>query len=199
MGPKLRQASHKDGGQKIPGLRLASTHFWRKQQDEVPVFSWVPEVSYGTFVLFKDTHWWESDSAWVCGSRRNSAQMERMPRGCSYDATSILKSGLFAGGRESKEGRQTIFFTPLKPFGDISDEEEPRDDLSKPRKVHYHSKWKSRQDAVYWSRSAVPANQISCRDCMRQCAGRLHLQSDFSKKGKELSLKDSRRLVPHRR
>ena len=135
---------------KIPGLRLASTHFWRKQQDEVPVFSWVPEVSYCTFVLFKDTHWWESDSAWVCGSRRNSAQMERMPWGCSYDASSILKSGLFAGGRESKEGRQTIFFTPLKPFGDISDEEEPRDDLSKPRKVHYHSKWKSRQDAVYW-------------------------------------------------
>ena len=81
------------------------------------------------------------------GSRRNSAQRERMPWGCSYDATSILKSGLFAGGGESKEG-QTIFFTPLKPFGDIPDEEEPRDDLSKPIKAHYHSK--SRQDAVYW-------------------------------------------------
>ena len=70
-------------------------------------------------------------------------------RGCSFDVTSILTSGLIAGGRESKEGRQTIFFTPLNPFGDNPDEEEPSEDLSKPRKVHYHSEWKSRQDAVY--------------------------------------------------
>ena len=68
-------------------------------------------------------------------------------RGCSCDVTSILKSGLIAGGRECKEGRQTIFFAPLDPFGDSPDEEEPREDFSKP---HYHSKWKSRQDAVNW-------------------------------------------------
>ena len=61
---------------------------------------------------------------------------------------SILKSGLIAGGRESKEGRQTIFFTPLNPFGDNPSEEEPSDDFSKPRKVHYHSKWKPREDAI---------------------------------------------------
>ena len=71
-------------------------------------------------------------------------------RGCSSDITSILKSGLIAERRESKEGRQTVFFTPLYPFGDDPDEEEPSDDLLKPRKVHYHSKWKPRQDAVYW-------------------------------------------------
>ena len=53
-----------------------------------------------------------------------------------------LKSGLIVGGRESKEGRQTIFFTPLNPFGDNPDEEEPGDDLSEPRKVHSHSEWK---------------------------------------------------------
>ena len=51
-------------------------------------------------------------------------------RGCSFAITSILKSGLIAGGRESKDGRQTIFFTPSQPV----DEEEPSDDLSKPRK-----------------------------------------------------------------
>ena len=67
-------------------------------------------------------------------------------RGCSYDVASIL----IAGGRESKEGRQTIFCTPLNPFGYIPDEEEPSDDLSKPRKVHYHSKSKKTQDAVCW-------------------------------------------------
>ena len=44
-------------------------------------------------------------------------------RGCSYDVSSILKSGLIAGGRESEEGGQTIFFTPLSPFGDNPDEE----------------------------------------------------------------------------
>ena len=57
---------------------------------------------------------------------------------------------LIAGGRESKEGRQTVFFTPLNPFGGNPDEEEPSDGLLKPRKVHCHSKWKLRQDAVYW-------------------------------------------------
>ena len=72
----------------------------------------------------------------------------------SYDVTSILKSGLSAGGREGKEKRRTIFFTLLNPFGDKPDEEEPSDDLSKPRKGHNHSKWKPRQDAVYWSNLA---------------------------------------------
>ena len=43
-------------------------------------------------------------------------------RGCSYDVTSIFKSGLITGGRESKEGIQTILFTPLNPFGDNPDE-----------------------------------------------------------------------------
>ena len=71
----------------------------------------------------------------------------RFHRGCSHDVQSILRSGLIVGGRESKERRQTIFFTPLNPFGDNPDEEEPSDDLSKPRKIHYHRKWTTRQDA----------------------------------------------------
>ena len=109
-------------------------------------------------------------------------------RGCSYKVTLILKSGLIAGGRESKEGRQTIFFTPLNRFGDNPDEEEPNGDLSTPRKVHYHSKWKPSQDAVYWinlararQRTTFLAKQIPCRNCFQPCAGRLHLSSDFRK------------------
>ena len=62
----------------------------------------------------------------------------------------IRRSGLIAGWRESKEGRQTVCFTPLNPIGDNSDEQEPCDDFSKLRKVHSYSKWKTRQDAVYW-------------------------------------------------
>ena len=42
-------------------------------------------------------------------------------RGCSCDVTSILKSGLIAGGRESKEERQKNFFTPLNSFWDNPD------------------------------------------------------------------------------
>ena len=43
-------------------------------------------------------------------------------RGCSFNINSILETGLIAGGRESKEGRQTIFFTHLNPFGENPDE-----------------------------------------------------------------------------
>ena len=48
---------------------------------------------------------------------------------------------------EKAKKEETIFVTPLNSFGDNPDEE-PSDDLSKPRKAHYHSKWKPRQDAV---------------------------------------------------
>ena len=71
-------------------------------------------------------------------------------RGCSYNVQSILGSGLIAGGRESKQGRQTVFFAPLNPFGSNPDEEKLSGDLSNPRKVHYEGKWKTNQDAVYW-------------------------------------------------
>ena len=47
-----------------------------------------------------------------------------------------------SGGKESHKGRQTIFFTPLNPFGGDSDEEEPLDDYTISQKVHYHSHWK---------------------------------------------------------
>ena len=70
-------------------------------------------------------------------------------KGCSFNINSILQSELTAGGRESNE-RHTIFFTLLNPLGEKSDEEAPGDDLSIPRKVHYHSNWKHDQDAVYW-------------------------------------------------
>ena len=48
--------------------------------------------------------------------------------GCSFSIQSVLENGLIPGGDESEKGRQTVFFTPLDPFGGDSDEEEPRDD-----------------------------------------------------------------------
>ena len=67
-----------------------------------------------------------------------------------FDVTSVRESGLIAGGRESNEGRQTVFFTPLSQFGDYPGEEEPSNGLLWPREVHYHSKWKAHQDVVCW-------------------------------------------------
>ena len=99
--------------------------------------------------------WFLSCAFWICLQVAEcvldlspSGGFNSRHRGCSFNVTSILTSGLI-GGRESKEGRQTIFFTLFNPFGDNPHEEEPGDDLSKPRKVHYHSKWKNTQDAVY--------------------------------------------------
>ena len=124
---------------------------------------------------------------------------------CSYNVQSMLRSGLIAGGRERKEGRQTIFFTPLNPFGDNPDEEEPRDDLSKPRKATLSQQVEASSgrrpldqfSPITRRRTTVLTNQIPCHNCSQLCAGILHRQSDFSKRGK--NLKDVRRLVLPRR
>ena len=43
------------------------------------------------------------------------------------------------------------------------------------------------------------AKQIPCHNCVQLCIDNFHLQNDFSTRSKELYLKDSRRLVSHRR
>ena len=59
-------------------------------------------------------------------------------RGCSSSVQSILGSGLILGGKESDKARQAVFVTPLNPFGENADEEEPYDDYTVPQKVHHH-------------------------------------------------------------
>ena len=71
-------------------------------------------------------------------------------KNCSFSIQSTLENGPIPGGQGSDSGRQTVFFTPLNPFGGDSDEEELRDDYTVPQKVHYHSHWQPNQDAVYW-------------------------------------------------
>ena len=54
-------------------------------------------------------------------------------KGSSFDCTSILKSGLAAGGRTSKDGRPTVFFAPLNPIFETDPEEIlTSDDFAKP-------------------------------------------------------------------
>ena len=57
--------------------------------------------------------------------------------GRARDQYSIAEAGLVAGGKERKEGRQTIFFTPLDPFNSGASEPKLITDYKKPRKVHY--------------------------------------------------------------
>ena len=71
-------------------------------------------------------------------------------RGCSWDMSSILGSGLIPGGKENDKARQAVFFTPLNLFGEIPDEEQHHEKYKIPQKVHCHSCWKHNQDAVYW-------------------------------------------------
>ena len=60
-------------------------------------------------------------------------------RGFACNQHSITRTGLVSGEKESKEGRQTVFLTPLDPIGsDAHEEEESSEDHSKPKKVHYH-------------------------------------------------------------
>ena len=97
---------------------------------------------------------------------------------------------MIPGGHGGDKGRQTVFFTPLNPFGGDSDEEELHDDDTVPQKVYYHSHWKRNQDAVYWrniiqstrSRIAILADEVSCNHRSQSCASRLHSQSFFSKR-----------------
>ena len=69
--------------------------------------------------------------------------------GCPRFLHSILQAGLIAGGKDVEEGRQTVFFTALDPMS--GEPEEEYQDLSRPRKVQYKSKWKIIQDAIFWT------------------------------------------------
>ena len=64
-------------------------------------------------------------------------------RGCLLNLTSILNAGLITGGREGRETRHTVFFTPLDPWC-TEEQEEYCDDLTKPRK----SSWQNRLEAL---------------------------------------------------
>ena len=49
------------------------------------------------------------------------------------DQYSVAEIGFVAGGKERKDGRQTVFFTPLDPFNSDADEAESISETTKPR------------------------------------------------------------------
>ena len=52
---------------------------------------------------------------------------------------SIIRSGLIPGGRSLKKGRQSVFFTKVKPMDDDHGMEETPCDLNNPRKLHQNT------------------------------------------------------------
>ena len=60
----------------------------------------------------------------------------------------FVQSGLFAGGKDSKEGRQTVFFTAADPMNEPQ-RDEP-DGVKEPRVVPYRTLWEVYQNAVQW-------------------------------------------------
>ena len=150
----------------------------------------IPKIPWLTSEQFKDTLV-EYQLTWVDGYILIPYNWKEyiFHRGCSFSIQSILENGLIPGGKESKGGRQTIFFTPLNPFGGDSDEEEPRDDYTIPQKVHYHSignvircRLLGKIIPSTRSRIAILANEVTCNHRTQSCASRLHLQSNLSKR-----------------
>ena len=71
--------------------------------------------------------------------------------GSSFTVNSIQQAGL-TGAKDTKEGRQTVFFTPIDPQGEETEEE--YDDSTKPCKIHHKNRWNVSQDAICWVKNS---------------------------------------------
>ena len=106
-------------------------------------------------------------------------------RSCSHNAKSILETGLVTAGRESKEGRQTIFFTPLNILVKIQMKQHPtRSCKTKkgalPQQLGVHPRCCLLGKVVPRTRSriAILANEVQCNNRTQSFAGRLHPEGD---------------------
>ena len=70
--------------------------------------------------------------------------------GNGIELHSVIKSGLFPGGRSLRKDRQSVFFTAVNPMYAGEDLEEVLYDLDKPRTAVYKHTWKAHQNTVYW-------------------------------------------------
>ena len=69
--------------------------------------------------------------------------------GCPHDLHSIIQSGLIEGGKDAREGGQTVFFTAADPMYEHLAKRQHYD-VTQPRVAVYTSNWKVNQNAVYW-------------------------------------------------
>ena len=121
--------------------------------------------------------------------------------GRARDQYSIAEIGLVAGGKERKEGRQTIFFTAPDPFNSDADEAESITDITPPKQVQYHIHWRLEQDAGVlasfvqstrgWSR--ILANRFWCHCYVPVCAERMR-RKGCQRKWEEKSVRETAHL-----
>ena len=90
--------------------------------------------------------------------------------GSSGGCNSVLRAGFIAGGKDTKEGRQTVFFTAVDPMNER--------DVTKPRQVPCRTRWKVYQNAVCWinlkSHYSVPA------DCLEKVVHTMNCRTSVS-------------------
>ena len=113
-------------------------------------------------------------------------QMERLPVSSDDALVMTLESSSQESSLEDENARKEDRPFSSHLFGDNPDEEEPSEDFSMPRKVHYHSKWKSREDAHYWIPSTKQRTTVLPADCIYKVISR--------NMEKELCMTDSRRI-----
>ena len=115
------------------------------------------------------------------------------------DKRSSAEIGLVAGGKERKEGRQTIFFTPLDPFNSDADEAESITDTTKLRKgtvsIGDLERCSVLDSFVHSTRcwSRILANGFQCHYYVPVCAKECVVKV-VSESGKENCSRDSKHL-----
>ena len=88
--------------------------------------------------------------------------------GAPRDCNSVCKSGLIAIGKDTKEGRQTVFITAVDPR--TAPRKEELSDATEPRNVPNRTRWKVYQNVVCWinlkkcsrQRMSILANTFQC-------------------------------------
>ena len=143
---------------------------------------------YCTFVLFKDTlgEIWSNQRWWVMSLHLSFNWKQFVfHQGCSFNFKSVLEAGLIAGRRESREGRQTVFFTPLDPWGD---------EIEEFLRWRVETKKGTLQDLVETlsgrrlldpsgqgtgKRHNIVANKIACHHCSQDSGAWLYRESDW--------------------
>ena len=84
--------------------------------------------------------------------------------GSSISCSSIIQSGLIAGGKNWKEGRQTVSFTTVDPMNEPQ-RDEPYD-VKEPQEVLCRKFWRTTSNAVILDNS-VPADCLEKEECYR--------------------------------
>ena len=88
--------------------------------------------------------------------------------GSSLDLHSTIQSGWIAGGKDTKEERQAVFFTAVSSMTEPQ-KDEPCDVTKNHERYHTKLSGKEYQDAAYWIQSnAIIFHDLVPADCLEK-------------------------------